>query len=243
MATNKIVNKDYLERQFYRYNNTVVAPQFATLQNSVGNKVDKVEGYSLSKNDFSTAYKEKLISLENYVDEGNTGSTIKELIGENTSDIETLTGTGEGSVAQIVNTRVATLIGGDTLSHESLGDMATWISSHSTSAEDMEDEITANEEDIAVLLERVNSSAYEYEVDDINFADVTSIVLTGDDTVAVGSEITVTSTVNGVVWSSSNDAIATVEGGVVKGISAGEVTITASLAGYTAGTKVITVTE
>ena len=160
---------------------------------------------------------------------------------ENTSDIETLTGTGEGSVTQIVNTRVATLVGGDTLSHESLGDMATWISSHSTSAEDMEDEITANEEDIAVLLERVNSSAYEYEVDDINFTDVTSIVLTGEDTVAVGSEITVTSTVNGVVWSSNNDAIATVEGGVVRGVSAGEVTITASAEGYESGSKTVTV--
>ena len=50
MATNKIVNKDYLERQFYRYNNTIVAPQFQTLNTSAGNKVDKVDGYAFQTN-------------------------------------------------------------------------------------------------------------------------------------------------------------------------------------------------
>ena len=235
MATNKIVNKDYLERQFYRYNSTIVAPQFQTLNKSADNKVDKAEGYALSKNDFSDTYKSKLLSLENYKDDGNDGSTIKELIQNNTDDIAT-------SVKQIVNTRVAELVGGDTLTHESLGDMATWISGHVTSAEGMEDDITKNEEDIATLKQRVADASYEYETDDINFDDVAVISLTGNDTVEVGKDITLTSTVAGVTWVSSDDGKATVVDGVVHGVSEGEVTITASLSGYKSATKVITVT-
>ena len=242
MATNKIVNKDYLERQFYRYNSTIVAPQFQTLNTSAGNKVDKAEGYALSKNDFSDTYKSKLLSLENYKDDGNDGSTIKELIQDNTDDIATLNGDGAGSVKQIVNTRVAELVGGDTLTHESLGDMATWISGHVTSAEGMEDDITKNEEDIATLKQRVADASYEYETDDINFDDVATISLTGNDTVEVGKDITLTSTVSGVTWKSSDDGKATVVDGVVHGVSEGEVTITASLSGYKSATKVITVT-
>lgn len=242
MATNKIVNKDYLERQFYRYNNTIVAPQFQTLNTSAGNKVDKIDGYSLSKNDFSNEHKTKLLSLENYSDDGNTGNTIKELIQDNTDDIATLMGSGSGSVTKIVDDRIASLVGGDTLTHESLGDMATWISSHVTSAEDMEDSISENEDDIATLQQRIADASYEYETDDINFGDVATISLTGDDTVEVGKTITLTSTVNGVLWTSSDDTKATVVGGVVTGVDAGEVTITASLPGYTSATKVITVT-
>lgn len=242
MATNKIVNKDYLERQFYRYNNTIVAPQFQTLSTSAGNKVDKVTGYALSKNDFSDAYKTKLLSLENYTDDGNSGTTIKELIQANTDDITTLNGSGNGSVTKIVDDRVALLVGGDTLTYESLGDMATWISNHVTSAEDMEDDISENEDDIAELQQRVAAAAYEYETDDIDLSDVATISLTGDNTVEVGNSITLTSTVNGVNWSSSDNTKASVVGGVVTGVDAGEVTITASLPGYTSATKVITVT-
>jgi hypothetical protein len=68
--------------------------------------------------------------------------------------------------------------------------------------------------------------------------------ITGEDTVTVGNAITLSADAGekAVSWSSSNDEIATVEGGIVTGVSAGEVTITATADGYNPATKVITIT-
>lgn len=77
-----------------------------------------------------------------------------------------------------------------------------------------------------------------------------SVSITGEGTVAVGSTITLAATTSpegvSVVWSSGDGAIASINGaGVVTGVAAGTVTITARLAvdGTVSATKEITVTE
>lgn len=63
-------------------------------------------------------------------------------------------------------------------------------------------------------------------------------------TLKVGETVTLTSNVDGVTYSSSNKQIATVSAdGVVTGVGAGSVTITAKKDGYTDGTIALTVTS
>lgn len=63
-------------------------------------------------------------------------------------------------------------------------------------------------------------------------------------TLKVGGTVTLNSNVDGVAYSSSNEQIATVSAdGVVTGVGAGSVTITATKNGYTDGTIVLTVTS
>ncbi len=74
---------------------------------------------------------------------------------------------------------------------------------------------------------------------------VRTITLTASDTtLKVGETVTLTSNVDGVTYSSSNEQIATVSAdGVVTGVGAGPVTITAKKDGYTDGTIALTVTS
>lgn len=61
-------------------------------------------------------------------------------------------------------------------------------------------------------------------------------------TLKVGGTVTLTSDVDGVTYSSSNEQVATVDAnGVVTGVGAGSVTITATKNGYTDGTIALTV--
>lgn len=74
---------------------------------------------------------------------------------------------------------------------------------------------------------------------------VRTITLTASaTTLKVGGTVTLNSNVDGVAYSSSNEQIATVSAdGVVTGVGAGSVTITATKNGYTDGTIVLTVTS
>lgn len=76
------------------------------------------------------------------------------------------------------------------------------------------------------------------------------VSISGEDTVAVGGTISLTATTTpadaSVIWSSSDGAVATINGaGVVTGVAAGTATITARLAvnGTVSDQKTITVTE
>lgn len=238
---NKIVDKAYLERQFKNYHTTVVKPQIATIEADVTTKVDKVAGYSLSKNDLTDDLKTKLDNLENYDDTQALAD-----ITANSNDLETLNGapTATGSVGKIVNDRIATLVGGANVSKDTLGKVSTWISGHVESAEDMEDAISQNADDIEALQAQQAAAAYEMETEDLDFTSIKpTITVSGDSTVETGSTITLVSSVSGVTWSSSDDTVATVDqSGVVTPVSAGNVTITAAKTGYTSGTKAIEVT-
>ncbi len=77
-----------------------------------------------------------------------------------------------------------------------------------------------------------------------------SVSISGEDTVAVGGTVSLTATTTpadaSVIWSSSDSAVATINGaGVVTGVAAGTVTITAQLAvdGTVSDQKTITVTS
>jgi glycerophosphoryl diester phosphodiesterase len=69
-----------------------------------------------------------------------------------------------------------------------------------------------------------------------------SITITGDNSVEVGEEITLTVTLVGlegdVVWSTNDNGIATVNNGVVKGKAAGDVVITATCGEYSVNFEV-----
>ena len=71
--------------------------------------------------------------------------------------------------------------------------------------------------------------------------EVKTIEITGDDNVNVGDSIALAADVENASWVSSNDEIAIVVDGEVTGVSAGEVTITASAEGYESGSKTVTV--
>ena len=243
MATNKVVDRAYLLNQFKNYHRTLVTAKVQDLESTLNTKVDKVTGYGLSKNDFTDELKNKLDGLSNYDD-----TAVRALIQANASAIDTLNGDSktEGSVAKTVETRVQEIINGAPESLDTLKEISDWIDEHGNAATAMNGRIATNASDIANLQEAQNNMDYEYETTPIDFTSLESlsleITLTGPNTVAVGKDITLTSDVGGVSWSSNDDGKATVVDGVVHGVSEGEVTITASLNGYTAGTKVITVT-
>ena len=243
MATNKVVDRAYLLNQFKNYHRTLVTAKVQDLESTLNTKVDKVSGYGLSKNDFTDELKNKLDGLSNYDD-----TAVRALIQANATAIDTLNGDSktEGSVAKTVETRVQEIIAGAPESLDTLKEISDWIDAHGTAATAMNGRIATNASDIANLQEAQNNMDYEYETTPIDFTSLESlsleITLTGPNTVAVGEDITLQSDVGGVSWSSNDDGKATVVDGVVHGVSEGEVTITASLNGYTAGTKVITVT-
>lgn len=74
-----------------------------------------------------------------------------------------------------------------------------------------------------------------------------TVTITGDSTVEVGDTLTLSASCtqsDSITWSSSNEDLATVSStGVVTGIAAGEVTITATCVGEGSASKVITVTS
>ena len=243
MATNKVVDRAYLLNQFKNYHRTLVTAKVQDLESTLNTKVDKVTGYGLSKNDFTDELKNKLDGLSNYDD-----TAVRALIQANTSAIDTLNGDSktEGSVAKTVETRVQEIINGAPESLDTLKEISDWIDEHGTAATAMNGRISTNASEIANLQEAQNNMDYEYETTPIDFTSLESlsleITLTGPNTVAVGKDITLTSDVGGVSWSSNDDGKATVVNGVVHGVSEGEVTITATAEGYSPGTKVINVT-
>ena len=242
-TTNKVVDRAYLLNQFKNYHRTLVTAKVQDIESTLNTKVDKVTGYGLSKNDFTDALKTKLDGLSNYDD-----TAVRALITANTTAINTLNGdsTTTGSVAKTVEDRVQEIIDNAPTAFDTLKEISDWIDEHGTAATSMNGRITANATAISNLQTAQDNMEYEYETTPIDFTTLESlslaITLTGPNTVAVGDTITLHSDVGGVSWTSSDNTKATVANGVVTGEGAGEVTITASLNGYTAGTKVITVT-
>ena len=173
MATNKVVDRTYLKAQFKAYNSTLVNVKVETLNTTLAGKVEKKDGYDLSKNDFTDAYKAKLDGLENYDD-----TTIKASIKTNTDAIALLNDTTKdedgnyttGSVAATVEARVKQVIDNASEDFDTLKEISDWIGTHTTAATQMNTDISTNASAIEALQTAQNNMAYEYETENIDFS-------------------------------------------------------------------------
>lgn len=84
-------------------------------------------------------------------------SAIKADIAANTSAIETLNGTGVGSVDKKVADAVASIVADAPESYDTLKEISDWISGHESDASAMNSAIQANKTDIANLVKLVGS--------------------------------------------------------------------------------------
>ena len=258
-ATTKVVDREYLKQQFKNFNDILVKPKIQDLEDR---KVDKVQGYSLSKNDFTDALKTKLEGLSNY-DDTELVSAINTLNG----DINT-----EGSVAKTTADAVAAIVASAPSDFDTLKEISDWISGHADSAAAMNSQIQANTQAIAVLngnestagsvahavKEAIDLLAYEIEDTNIDFSELDKISISGSEDLVETSSgeysidltlngtLNLTSDVQGVTWSSSDDTKVTVNNGALEcigGEANDEVTITVSKSGYTSSHIVITILE
>ena len=115
--------------------------------NGLKTTVDKLDG------DVSVEGSVKnLIEAAKYDD-----TTIKDDIAKNTTAIETLNGTGDGSVAKQVADAVAKIVVNAPEAYDTLQEIATWISTHENSAATMNQSIQTNKTDIANLVKLVGT--------------------------------------------------------------------------------------
>ncbi|HAU84534.1 MAG TPA: hypothetical protein DCW90_03180 [Lachnospiraceae bacterium] len=78
-------------------------------------------------------------------------SEVKASIAANTGAIETLNGTGEGSVKKAVSDAVASIVADAPAAYDTLKEISDWITTHASSAADMNSQINTNKTDIANL--------------------------------------------------------------------------------------------
>ena len=174
MATTKIVDKAYLKTQFKNYNDQIINPQLNNIDASISKKVDKKDGYGLSKNDFTDEFKAKLEGLSNYDD-----STIVQAINILNGDVSVT-----GSVAKTVADGIAAIVASAPSDFDTLKEISDWISSHGESAAAMNTAIGNNTAAITKLnaddttdgsvahsiKEAVDALEYEIETTDIDFS-------------------------------------------------------------------------
>jgi hypothetical protein len=121
--------------------------------------VAKEEGKGLSSNDFSNADKEKLGGLENYDD-----TTLSERVSNTEDAIDTLNGTGEGSVAKTVSDEIAKVVANAPEDLDTLKEISDWISGHAEDASAMNTAIQKNAGDISDLQKEVAKKANSSDV-------------------------------------------------------------------------------
>ena len=78
-------------------------------------------------------------------------TAIKALIKENTDAINTINGTGDGSISKAVADGIAAVIAGADTSFDPLKEISDWITEHADSAAAMNSQINTNKDDIAAL--------------------------------------------------------------------------------------------
>lgn len=84
-------------------------------------------------------------------------AAIKANIATNTAAIETLNGTGVGSVDKKVADAVASIVNGAPESYDTLKEISDWITTHADSASTMNSQIQTNKTDIANLVKLVGT--------------------------------------------------------------------------------------
>lgn len=78
-------------------------------------------------------------------------SALKASVSQNTTAIETLNGTGDGSVKKAVADAVTSIIAGAPESRDTFKELSDWIDSHASDAATMNSQIKTNKEDITKL--------------------------------------------------------------------------------------------
>lgn len=92
------------------------------------------------------AYIKEAVTAGSYDD-----SAIKADVAKNTAAINTLNGTGDGSVKKAVSDAVASIVNGAPEAYDTLKEISDWISSHASDASAMNSQIKTNKEDITKL--------------------------------------------------------------------------------------------
>ena len=116
------------------------------------NGADTVEG-SVAK-----AVKDAKTELEGKITASKYDDTkIKSDIAANTASIETLNGTGDGSVDKIVADAVAAIVNDAPEAYDTLKEISDWISGHENDASAMNSAIQTNKTDIANLAKLVGT--------------------------------------------------------------------------------------
>ena len=92
------------------------------------------------------AYIKEAVKTGSYDD-----SELKGKVNANTAAIETLNGTGDGSVKKAVSDAVAAIINGAPEAYDTLKEISDWISTHASDAAGMNSQIKTNKEDITKL--------------------------------------------------------------------------------------------
>lgn len=92
------------------------------------------------------AYIKEAVQAEAYDD-----SALKASVSQNTTAIETLNGTGDGSVKKAVADAVTSIIAGAPESRDTFKELSDWIDSHASDAATMNSQIKTNKEDITKL--------------------------------------------------------------------------------------------
>lgn len=115
--------------------------------NGLKTTVDKLDG-----DDTVEGSVKNLIKAAKYDD-----TAIKADIAANTTAIETLNGTGVGSVDKKVADAVASIVNGAPESYDTLKEISDWITTHADSASTMNSQIQTNKTDIANLVKLVGA--------------------------------------------------------------------------------------
>lgn len=121
--------------------------------------VAKEAGKGLSSNDFTAEEKEKLKGLENYDD-----TALSKRVSDNEEAIDTLNGTGPGSVSKTVADAIAQVVADAPEDFDTLKEISDWISGHSDDAAAMNSAIQQNATDISNLQKEVAKKANSDEV-------------------------------------------------------------------------------
>lgn len=103
--------------------------------------VKKETGKTLTSNDFTTELKEKLDALENYDDSELAGR-----VTANENAIETLNGSGVGSVTKTVADKIAEIVANAPDNLNTLKEISDWIIEHQGDVTEMNSKITSNTE-------------------------------------------------------------------------------------------------
>ena len=164
---NRLLDKKYLTKQFEIYNSTVFGVIVKDTLETLDTKVDKRDGFKLSKNDFTDELKAKLEGLGEYND-----TKLFEDIGINADMIAVLKGDEEteGSVLHYVKTRVAQILAEAPEQFDTIREISEWIDNHTNKAANMKLAIDKNTEDIMAFKERwENYGVLVGEDEDLDF--------------------------------------------------------------------------